>query len=505
MIYIIDFGSQTTHLINRRLVRMGVKTKIITPGRLSNLLSPKKPSGIILSGGPSSVNDRDSLTIDPKIFTLDIPILGICYGLQIAAKLLKGEVVSGDVQEFGPAQLEVVNSCELFSGIPEQFKVWMSHGDKVNRVPKGFHIVARTEDVRVAAMSNEAKKIYGIQFHPEVSHTKYGEEILENFVKICGLQVEQNKVDINTVVNDLKGQIPEGNAICGVSGGIDSTVAAILCAKAIGKRLKPVYIESGLMRYGTKKLVKDIFKKHVGIDVQVIRAKGRFLQKLKGITDPEQKRKIIGRLYVKLFEEEAKKVKNVKYLVQGTIYSDVIESKGTEHSDKIKSHHNVGGLPKKMNLKVVEPLREFYKDEVRLLGSDLRLPAAVVFTQPFPGPGQAIRILGEINGKRLKKQQQADQIVIEEFKRFGWYEKVFQCFPIMTGVNSTAVKGDRRKYAEVVAIRAYESKDIMTSSWPYLPQKLMQSISSRIVNEVPDVSRVVYDITTKPPATMEWE
>lgn len=505
MIYIVDYGSQTTHLINRRLVRMGVETKIVSPKKLPTKLSSKKPSGIILSGGPSSVTNNNSPSMDSVIFEMDIPILGICYGLQLTAKLLNGEVISGDIQEFGPAQLEIVKSSALFSDLPNKFKVWMSHGDKVSKVPKGFRIVAQTDDVKVGAMSNESKKIYGIQFHPEVSHTKYGEEILQNFVKICGLEVEENEVDISTVVEELKENMQEGNAICGVSGGIDSTVAAILCAKAIGKRLKPVYIESGLMRYGTKELVKEIFKKHVGIDVKVIRAKGRFLKKLKGVTDPEKKRKIIGELYVKLFEEEAKRVKDVKYLIQGTIYSDVIESKGTEHSDKIKSHHNVGGLPKKMNLKVVEPLREFYKDEVRLLGSDLKLPSAIVFTQPFPGPGQAIRILGEINNKRLKKQQQADKIVVEEFKKHGWYEKVFQCFPVMTGVKSTAVKGDSRNYAEVVAIRAYESKDIMTSSWPYLPQKLLQSISSRIVNEVPDVSRVVYDITTKPPATMEWE
>jgi GMP synthase (glutamine-hydrolysing) len=299
--------------------------------------------------------------------------------------------------------------------------------------------------------------------------------------------------------------MPQGNAICGVSGGVDSTVAAVLAAKAIGKRLKPVYIESGLMRFGTKDLVREIFKNNLGIEVKIIRAKGRFLKKLKGVTDPEQKRKIIGNLYVKLFEEESKRVKDAKYLIQGTIYSDVIESKGSKHADKIKSHHNVGGLPSKMNLEVVEPLREFYKDEVRLLGQDLNLPEDIVFTQPFPGPGQAVRILGEITNDRLKKQQQADKIVVEEFIKHGWYDKVYQCFPVMTGVNSTAVKGDSRTYAEVVAIRAYESKDNMTSSWSYLPEELLQSLSSRIVNEVPKVSRVVYDITTKPPATMEWE
>jgi GMP synthase (glutamine-hydrolysing) len=484
---------------------MGVPTKIVTPSEFDKAISKNKPSGIILSGGPSSVTQENSPTTNPKIFEMDIPILGICYGLQLTAKLLKGEVISSNIQEFGPAQLNVLEESRLFEKIPKKSMVWMSHGDRVEKLPKGFKVIGKTKDVDIAAISNESKNIFGIQFHPEVSHTKYGEEILENFVKICGLEVKESKVDIQNIVVKLEKEMSDGNAICGVSGGIDSTVAAVLAAKAIGKRLKPVYIESGLMRIGTKELVKDIFKKHVGIDVKVIRAKGRFLKALKGVTDPEKKRKIIGELYVKLFEEESKRIQDVKYLIQGTIYSDVIESKGSEHADKIKSHHNVGGLPKNMNLKVVEPLREFYKDEVRLLGQDLNLPKEIVFTQPFPGPGQAIRILGEVTNSRLKKQQLADQIVIDEFKRHGWYEKVFQCFPVLTGVKSTAVKGDSRRYAEVVAIRAYESKDIMTSSWPYLPKELLQSISSRIVNEVPDVSRVVYDITTKPPATMEWE
>jgi GMP synthase (glutamine-hydrolysing) len=505
MIYIVDFGSQTTHLISRRVSRMGVDVKIVSPTKLSKVIKTKKPSGIILSGGPNSVNDKKSPTINREILNLAVPVLGICYGLQLTAKLLGGQVISGKIQEFGPAQLKIVKKSLLLKGLPKKLKVWMSHGDKVEKPPRRFTVVGKTDDVKIAVLSNEKKKIYGIQFHPEVSHTKYGEKILRNFIEICDLKTKSTKLNMSTIVQSLQQQMPDGDAICGVSGGIDSTVAAILCAKAIGKRLIPVYIESGLMRLGTKELVRDIFKKYVGIDVKVVYAKGLFLQKLKGITDPEEKRKIIGKLYVELFEKEAKKLKNANYLIQGTIYSDVIESKGTKHSDKIKSHHNVGGLPKEMNLKVIEPVRDYYKDEVRALGVQLKLPSPIVFIQPFPGPGQAIRILGEINAKRLKKQQQADQIVIEEFEKFGWYEKVFQCFPIMTGVKSTAVKGDSRKYAEVVALRAYESKDVMTSSWPHLPQELLQSISSRIVNEVSDVSRVVYDITTKPPATMEWE
>lgn len=505
MIYIVDFGSQTTHLIGRRILGMGIPVRIVDPKRADILIRSKRPAGIILSGSPGFVNDKEAPTIDRGVFDLDIPVLGICYGLQLTGHLLGGKVTSGKVQEFGPAELEIVGKTPLFFKVPRKFEVWMSHGDKVTKIPKGFRVMAKTHDVGVASMSNERKKIYGVQFHPEVSHTKYGERILENFVKLCGLEVKVNKIKISAIIRLLRNQMPDGNAICGVSGGIDSTVAAILCAKAIGKRLVPVYIESGLMRVGTKETVRSLFKKHVGIKVKVVEARREFLSKLKGVVDPEKKREVIGKLYIQLFEKEARRLGNAGYLVQGTIYSDVIESKGTEYADKIKSHHNVGGLPKKMKFKVIEPLREFYKDEVRSLARQLKLPSSAVFTQPFPGPGQAIRILGEVTAIRLNKQQKADRIVIEEFKRFGWYERVFQCFPVMTGVKSTAVKGDSRKYAEVVVLRAYESTDIMTSSWPYLPRELLQSISSRIVNEVPDVSRVVYDITTKPPATMEWE
>jgi GMP synthase (glutamine-hydrolysing) len=505
MIYIIDFGSQTTHLIGRRILSLGVKVHIISPSQIDTVLKSKNISGIILSGGPSSIYDKYSPRISEDIFKLKVPILGICYGLHLITGLLGGKVTPGKKKEFGPAKLNITSTSKLLKDVKDDSQVWMSHGDKVSKLPEGFKIKAKTKDVKVAAISNERKKIYGVQFHPEVSHTQYGEQILKNFVKICGLEIEEVDLEIEKIVKKLEKDMPKGKAICGVSGGIDSTVAAILCAKAIKERLIPVYIESGLMRVGTKELVKDIFKKYVGIDVRVVRAKGLFLKKLKGVTDPEKKRKIIGGLYVKLFEKEAKNYQDAKYLVQGTIYSDVIESKGSENADKIKSHHNVGGLPKNMRLKVVEPIRELYKDEVRSVAENLDLPSSIVFTQPFPGPGQAVRIIGEVNRKRLKKQQEADQIVIEEFRRFGWYDKVFQCFPVMTGVNSTAVKGDGRKYAEVVALRAYESVDIMSSTWPYLPKELLQSISSRIVNEVDDVSRVVYDITTKPPATMEWE
>jgi GMP synthase (glutamine-hydrolysing) len=505
MIYIIDFGSQTTHLIGRRISSMGIPVKIIPLSKCKKVLTKEKPSGIILSGGPRSVYDSSSIDVEKDIFKLDVPILGICYGLHQIAKHLGGKVSAGEKKEFGPATLEILKSSKIVKGIGKNPKVWMSHGDEVSTLPKGFEVIARTRDVSIAAIANESRRIYGVQFHPEVSHTECGESILKNFLNICGLEAKGNQLEISSLVEKLRREMPKGRAICAVSGGVDSTVAAVLCAEAIGECLVPVYIESGLMRVGTRELVEDIFKNYVGLKVHVIRAKGRFLKALKGITNPEKKRKIIGKLYVDLFEEEAKKLEDVKYLIQGTIYSDVIESKGSKNAVVIKSHHNVGGLPKEIDFHVVEPFREMYKDEVRLVGTKLNLPEEIVFAQPFPGPGQAIRIIGEVTDKRLKKQQKVDKIVVEEFKRFGLYERVFQCFPIMTGIKSTAVQGDRRKYAEVVAIRAYESLDVMTSNWAYLPRELLQALSSRIVNEVEDVSRVVYDITTKPPATMEWE
>ncbi|MFH1971450.1 MAG: glutamine-hydrolyzing GMP synthase, partial [Patescibacteria group bacterium] len=316
MIYIVDFGSQTTHLISRRISGMGIRVKIVDPKRLNIITKSEKPAGIILSGSPEFVNDKEAPTIDRRIFNSGIPILGICYGLQLTSHLLGGKVISGKIQEFGPAELEIVKKTPLFFKVPQKFEVWMSHGDKVVKIPTGFQVIAKTHDIDVASMSNETKKIYGIQFHPEVSHTKYGQRILENFVKLCNLKVKTNKVKTSTIVQLLKNQMPDGNAICGVSGGIDSTVAAILCAKAIGKRLFPVYIESGLMRIGTKEAVKNLFKKHVGIEVKIVNAKKEFLNKLKGVVDPEKKRKIIGKLYIQLFEKEAKKLKNVKYLVQ---------------------------------------------------------------------------------------------------------------------------------------------------------------------------------------------
>lgn len=505
MIIIVDFGSQTAHLIGRRLQDMGVKIHISTPEDAPKDVKHYKPAGIILSGGPSSVYEKGAPTLSKSFFSLGVPMLGICYGWQLMAHLLGGSVRPSR-KEYGPAQLEIEVTAPLFTGVDSYSTVWMSHGDSVVAAPQGFLILGKTPQVQFGAVVNHKKKMYGIQFHPEVDHTSFGTQILYNFVSaVCGLKVKKTSIDIDGIINGIKKEVGGGNVICAVSGGVDSTVAAALISKAIGKKFYPVYVESGLMRVGTADEVRTLFKKHIGINPIIVDARALFLSKLKGVQDSETKRKIIGALYIQVFEEELKKLKGITHLAQGTIYSDVIESKGTKHAAKIKSHHNVGGLPAEMKLKLLEPLRHFYKDQVRTIGTAIGLPPEAVHKQVFPGPGQAIRIMGEVTEKRLSQQQQADAIVVEEIKKAGLYGKVYMSFSIMSGAFSTAVKGDGRSFMEVVALRIIESKDVMTTNWARIPYDVLQGISSRIVNEVPDVSRVVYDITTKPPATMEWE
>ena len=505
MILVVDFGSQTTHLISRRLKDLGINATIIDPDDVLKTIKQNTPAGIILSGGPSSVYEDGAPTVSKQIFSQGLPVLGICYGWQLTAHLLGGKVISGH-KEYGPANLKIDRNEYLFSGIDSYSQVWVSHGDTVTKLPSGFETIGETESVQYAAAANLEKKIFGVQFHPEVEHTFYGTEILKNFaIKVCRVRARKHDISVSKLIRSLKKELGSEKVICAVSGGVDSTVAAVLLGKAIGKNLYPIYIESGLMRIGTKEEVTVIFKKHLGINPIVVEAKELFLKKLKGAIDAEEKRKIIGKLYIDLFDEQAKKIKNVQFLAQGTIYSDVIESKGTKKADKIKSHHNVGGLPERMNLKLIEPLRTFYKDEVRTIGQRLRLPKEVVNKQVFPGPGQAIRIVGEVTAERLEMQQIADQIVIEEIKKADFYEKVYMSFPILTNTKSTSVKGDARELLEVAALRVIESKDVMTTTWSRLPYDLLQRISTRIVNEVPGISRVVFDITTKPPATMEWE
>jgi GMP synthase (glutamine-hydrolysing) len=509
MIIIVDFGSQTTHLIARRLKELGAGVRIIHPEDALSEIKKNKTKGVILSGGPASVYEKKSESIDKKIFNLGIPILGICYGLQLTAYLLGGKVVPGK-KEYGPTRLEIKDcESEIAKDLPESFTVWMSHGDEVIKLPKGFDIFGSTENVPFAMTGNTGKNIFGLQFHPEVEHTEFGIQILKNFIGICKIAVFKKDFDISEIERNIKEIVGKNDYVIGaVSGGVDSTVAAALTARAIGKRFVPIYVDNGLMRKGTGEHVGKIFKQ-IGIKPIVINAVGEMLRRLRKIIDSEQKRKIIGNYYIEIFEQEMKKLLSkklpVKYLLQGTIYSDVIESQGTKHSAKIKSHHNVGGLPKNMKLKLLEPVRNFYKDEVREIGRKLGLPEEFVNKQPFPGPGYAVRIRGEVTRERLEAEKIADEIVLSEIKKAGLYPKVFLSFPIMTGAFSTAVKGDGRQFGEVVAVRIVDSKDIMTSNWTRLPYEILQNISSRIVNEVPGISRVVYDITTKPPATMEWE
>jgi len=507
MIIIVDFGSQTAHLIGRRVRDLGVDVEIVEPERVLRQAQNLRPKGIIFSGGPASVYAPNAPTIDKRVFNLGIPILGICYGQQLTAHLLPGgETKKGTKREDGPATLVIDQPCPLFKGVSANSRIWMSHGDTVISPPKGFRFIAHSETIKSAAMMNEEKRIYGVQFHPEVEHTVCGATVLRNFIEsICGLVVSKRRLATKQLIRTIKEQIGGAKAIAAVSGGLDSTVAAALVAKAIGKNLIPIHVNNGLMRKGTVEMVKDFFTNKLGVKPIILDTEKLFLDALKGKTDPEEKRKIIGKLYIDLFQQEVLKHPEAKYLVQGTIYSDVIESKGSKHAANIKSHHNVGGLPEDMQLELVEPIREYYTDEVRIIAKKIRIPQRFITQQPHPGPGFAIRIIGEVTPARLEITRKADEIIVEEMIKAGWYKKLLHSFAVLTGASSTSVKGDGRVYGEVVAIRALVSKDRMTADWPNLPYSLLQTISSRIMNEIPEISRVVYDITTKPPATMEWE
>lgn len=505
MILIVDFGSQTAHLIGRRLRQLGVTAEYVIPEEAFHVTKEKKPSGIILSGGPEFVTQPGSPTVEPALFDLGIPVLGICYGMQLMGHLLGG-VVSGKNKEFGPETFSLSTSNPVLTLPEKKFVVIMSHGDSVAKLPPGFVNSGSTPNIPNAAMANEEKRLYAVQFHPEADHTEHGIDILTNFAqKVCHETLTPLSLDPDTIIQDIKKRVGNKKVIMAVSGGVDSSVAAFLIGKAIGNNLIPVYVDSGLMRPQTDTYVQYIFKDLIHADLVIVRARERFLKALKGKTEAEDKRKTIGKLYIDIFQEIAEKHTDVAFLGQGTIYSDVIESKGSKHASHIKSHHNVGGLPKEMKLELLEPNRMFYKDEIREIGKLAGLPEEVVMQQPWPGPGHAVNIMGEVTEKRLNQVIAADNIVVEEMKKAGLYSNVFECFAIMTGAYSTAVKGDGRVFAEVVAIRSYNSKDIMTAEWTPIPYDVLGKMSSRIVNEVPEVSRVVYDITTKPPATMRWE
>lgn len=505
MILVVDFGGQTAHLIGRRLRQLGVAAEYANPEDALETIKKTNPKGIILSGGPSSVYDQGAPNVSKEIFNLNIPLLGICYGWQLMAHHL-GAKVKNTAKEYGPQELTILKPLGIMGKLPKkQFTVIVSHGDTVISLPEGFVKTASTKTVDFSAVQNIKKHLYGIQFHPEADHTQYGLYILETFAAICKEISKPFTLNPQDIIDDIKKTVGDKKVIFAVSGGVDSSVAAFLVGKAIGRNLIPVYVDSGLMRAGTDERVRYIFTKLVKADLVIVDAKKRFLDALKGITDPEQKRKTIGKLYIDIFNEEAKKHKDATFLGQGTIYSDVIESKGSKHASNIKSHHNVGGLPKEMKLQLLEPNRNYYKDEVREIGRLAGLPEEVIMQQPWPGPGHAVNIMGEVTQKRLDQVMQADQIVVEEMQKAKLYKSVFECFAVMTGSLSTAAKGDGRFYGEVVAVRSIDTKDLMTVDWSKIPYEVLARISSRIVNEVPDVSRVVYDITTKPPATVRWE
>jgi GMP synthase (glutamine-hydrolysing) len=510
MIVIVDFGSQTTHLIGRRIRDLGVASEIVLPKNALSAIKKYSPRGIILSGGPASVFGKEALLVDKTIFNLGIPILGICYGLEVLGHMLGGKVAPGKKKEYGPAYVRLNRTSAgkpalLFKDIPDKLRVWMSHFDQVVELPKGMIKLGSTSTVKYAAFADEKRRIYGIMFHPEVHHTQYGQEILNNFVvKICGEKPLLGSKKIEEIKEYLKKEIGSSKAVCALSGGIDSSVAAFLTYQVIGENLVCFYVDTGMMRIGETDEVKNTFKNKLKLPLVVIDGKKDFLNALKGITEPEEKRKVIGEAFIRVFEREAKKI-GAKILIQGTIYPDVIESKGTEHAHKIKTHHNVGGLPEKHDFRLIEPLRMFYKDEVRKIAKELKFPKEMVTRHVFPGPGLAVRIIGEVTEKKLDILKKADAIVVEEIKKAGLYDQIWMAFAVFTGIKTTGVTGDERKYGETIAIRAIESKDTMTSDWVRLPYDVLAKISERIVTEVFEVVRVVYDITTKPPATMEWE
>lgn len=518
-IVILDFGSQTTHLIGRRLREFGGVVKIL-PGETSySAVKKENPLAIILSGGPASVYGKTALLADKKIFNLNVPVLSICYGTEVTAHLLGGKVQKGQKGEYGQSGFEIINSSLLFKNLPTKFSVWMSHFDEVVKLPQGFVHTGRTNTVKYASFENASLKIYSVLFHPEVVHTQYGQQILKNFIfEICKFTesdkslLEHDFVTefIETKVEEIKKVIGNSKAICALSGGVDSATTAVLTYKAIGNNLTCIYVDTGLMRLGETNQVQKTFGK-LKIPLRVVHAKEQFLKALKGVQGPEQKRIIIGHTFIKVLQGEALQMASgkprgeVKFLVQGTIYPDVIESKGSNHAHKIKTHHNVGGLPANMNLKIVEPLRSLYKDQVRELATALGLPREIVSRQIFPGPGLAVRIIGEVTKEKLEILRQSDKIVDEEIRYANLYEKLWMSFAVLTGIKTTGVTGDERSYGETVAVRAITSIDTMTADWARLPYEVLAKISNRITTEVRGVNRVVYDITTKPPATMEWE
>lgn len=508
-IAVLDFGSQYTQVIARRVRECQVYSKIYHFSTPAERLRADGVIGIILSGGPSSVFSRKAPIPDPAIFTLGVPVLGICYGLQLMGRMLGGKVARSDHREYGHGILRIQKPGRLFARLPRKLRVWNSHGDRVMKLPPGFAATGRTENSPYAVFEDRKRNFYAIQFHPEVFHTQRGSDILRNFlVGVCGASRDWTTRDyIAHAVEAIRASVGRSRVILGLSGGVDSSVAAALIHKAIGKQLTCVFVDNGLLRQGERESVDKLYRKHFHLDVRIVDASAMFLRRLKGASDPEAKRKIIGRTFVEVFEKSLKSIGGAHFLAQGTLYPDVIESVaiGNNPAALIKSHHNVGGLPARMKLKLLEPLRELFKDEVRRVGSALGLPRQVVWRQPFPGPGLGVRVLGEISKDKLEILRKADAILQEEMRQSGWYWKVWQSFCVFLPVKSVGVVGDERNYSYVIAIRIVESIDAMTADWTRLPYPLIQKISGRITNEVRGVSRVVYDVSSKPPATIEWE
>ncbi len=521
-IVILDFGSQYTQLIARRIREFNVFSVVLPCTAPIEQVRALAPLGLILSGGPCSVYDDDAPAADPALLALGVPILGICYGLHFIVHHLGGRIEAAPAREYGHAEVEIVAETPLFRGLPRTLNVWMSHGDEARTLPEGFTLTAQTSNA-LAAIANETRRIWAVQFHPEVAHTRQGMELLKNFViDICGASADWTPDHfIHSTIERVRAQVGDGHAqvICGLSGGVDSSVAAVLVARAIGDRLTCIFVNNGVLRKDEFAKVQRTMREQLGLRVVTVDASAQFLSKLEGVTDPEQKRKIIGGEFIAVFDEEARKIfeaggpsngastrAEVAWLVQGTLYPDVIESSSVKGpSQTIKSHHNVGGLPANMKLKLIEPLRDLFKDEVRRIGRDLGMPEDIIERQPFPGPGLAVRILGEVTAERVALLQEADAIVVEEIKAAGLYRKLWQSFAVLLPVKSVGVMGDQRTYGYTCCVRAVESEDGMTADWAPLPYEVLRTISSRIVSEVRGINRVVYDITSKPPGTIEWE
>ena len=508
-ILVLDFGSQYTQLIARRVRESNVYSEILPWDIDEDKIKSMSPKGIILSGGPDSVTNTFTPRVPKIVFELNIPILGICYGMQTLAEQMGGQVISADQKEFGYAELKINNESVLFSDLQKSLNVWMSHGDQVQDLPDDFELVASTETAPIAAMQHNSKPIYALQFHPEVTHTEDGKVVLDNFIfKVCNASKDWKMDDlISNRIDEIKKQVKDNKVLLGLSGGVDSSVTAALLHQAIGNKLVCVFVDNGLLRKGEAEEVMETFKENMNLNVIKSDSEEVFLRHLKGIHDPEQKRKIIGRTFIDVFDTEATKLKDIHFLAQGTIYPDVIESSGSESKEArvIKSHHNVGGLPDEMKMELVEPLRDLFKDEVRKMGVELGLAPEMLNRHPFPGPGLGVRILGEITKEKTSILKEADHIFIQELIKADLYNKVSQAFAVYLPIKSVGVVGDERRYAEVIGLRAVETVDFMTARWAHLPYEFLEHVSNRIVNEIEEVSRVVYDISSKPPATIEWE